>query len=205
MFNGLVIAALLIGVAPAIACSPKLKLGVTVDHPLPIIRSTYNLNEIRNLAANSTQPLSHEAFGAYITTFGYQITAEYKIVADADCGTADAEVHLFLTNRIIEIASDLENYGCRRDSITAHYMLQAQNDDRIITIYADRIAEALRVRFDTHSSGDPHRDDVRYVARTAIKAVVDSAFQSFTDARETAAADNGQEVARLASACTQLF
>jgi hypothetical protein len=205
MFNGPVIAALLIGATPAPGCGPTPQVEVTVDHPPPGIRLTYELNEIQALAAGSRQPLRHEAFGFYISVFGYDIRGANKVGGTPDCRATATKVRLFLVNRTIEIASDLENHGCSLDSITAHYMKHARNDDTILMIYADRIVKALRVRFGAHSFADPARNDNVYGAGTAIKEVVENVLQSFSQARQTAATrtDNEQELERLASACTR--
>jgi hypothetical protein len=203
MFHGLVIATLLIGVAPAMGCSPTLQTEVTVDHPPPTIRSTYDLKEIQALAVSSGQPLRHEAYGFYISVFGYNISAGYKAGGTSGCEAVDAKVDLVLANRTIEIANDLKDHGCRPDTVIAHYLLHALNDDEIFTIYASRIAQALRSRFDGYSFDDPEGGDVLQVAGSAVKDVVGSVLQSFEQARETAAAsaDSDQELERLAGAC----
>jgi hypothetical protein len=203
MVRGLAVAALLIDVTPAIGCSPQLALAVNVDHPPPVIRSTLDLHEIRALAASLAQPLHHDAFGFYVATFGYDIQSRYNLAGPLDCGVIIARIRLFLENRAIEIASDLQNHGCRRESITEHYMLHARTDDEALVTYAGRIVEALTTRFTSYSLGDSDPNDIRQAAGIAIKEVVSNELRSFTYAREMAAtaADNDQELNRLASAC----
>jgi hypothetical protein len=205
MFKEFVIAALLIVAVPAMACNPKLELQMSVDHPPPTIRSTYNLDKISSLAASVGQPLHHEAFGFYISTFGYNIKIDDKVTKRTACEGPVAEIRLFLTNRVIELASDLESHGCRREPISAHYLLHARLDDEILGIYAGQVMAALRARFAGHSFEDPGRGNVHYIAGTAIRQVVDRVLQSFGHARDLAiaTADNDQELKRLTSACNR--
>ena len=197
------LAAWLASAMPITACAPKLDLTVIAAHLPPTVQSTYGLDEIRSLAARSGRPLRHEAFGFYLSTFGYRVAVDHRKVAGADCGMIAAEVRLVLGGRLIEIASDLEHRSCRREVILSHYMLHAQYDDVALSAYANRALKELQSRPDAQLLGDPGQGDIQDAAATAIKQVMDEVLRSFDQDRQDAlaAADNDDELRRLSGVC----
>jgi hypothetical protein len=138
--RALLVLMFLIAVAPAIACTPKLQLTVTAEHTAPVLQTTYALAQIRSLAHAMDYHLRHDVYGFYVSVFGYMVAIDRS---SSECGEVGAKVRLRLSNRVVEIARDLEDQGCRPGEVISHYMAQARTDDEVLSLYAERIRKRL--------------------------------------------------------------
>jgi hypothetical protein len=193
--------AMLLTSVPTSTCTPKIDVAVIAEHLPPAIRSTYDLDEIRELAKRSGRPLRHETLGFYLSTFGYNVGVDIKKGVGSECDVVIAQVRLILDGRLIEIPKDLESLSCQRDVVVSHYMLHAQFDDKALSVYANRAHERLR----TSRLGDPGQADLRDTTAAAIRKVMDEVLQSYDQDRGNAlaAADNATELNRLSGACAR--
>ena len=203
MVGEVALAVMLAGATPAAACTPKLDVTVDAEHRPPTVRSSYALDEIRALAQRAGRPLRHEAFGFYVSTFGYKIDVDHRTTPGSECGTVIARVRLVLGGRLIEVAKDLEARSCQREVIVAHYKLHAKNDDKALSVYASRAYEAFKTKPVDDVLGDRDQGNVRDTATAAIGRIMDEVLESFDQDRSNAlaAADNEEELQKLSSAC----
>lgn len=93
---------------PAWRVRRQLDLTVVADHLPPAAQSAYGLDEIRELAARSGRPLRHEAFGFYVSTFGYKIGVDLRRAANIGCGVIVAETSI----NSAAVTSDLSSTPC---------------------------------------------------------------------------------------------
>jgi hypothetical protein len=113
-----------------------------------------------------------------------------------------AEVRLIL-NSLIEIARDLEAYGCQREMVISHFMLHAQHDRGILSAYTNRTFLTLKAKPEAQLLGDGIQGDGRDAAAAAIARVMDEVVRSLEKDRNDAfdAVDDGEELQRLSDAC----
>jgi hypothetical protein len=181
--------------APAFACTPKLHLTVTAEHSAPVLQTTYTL------AHSLTRWITICVMTYMAFMFPFSATWSRLIVRSLECGEVGAKVRMRLSNRVVEIARDLEDQGCLPAEVISHYMAQARTDEEVLPLYAERIRKRLAA---TPTSfflrGVEDQTDVNL---DAIRLIVDSALETYdADRRDKfAALDTDEAVARLADAC----
>lgn len=194
-----------LAVSPA-TCSPppRLDVAVVAEHTPPAVRSGRSLGQLREAAARAGHKGRHAPLGAYAGIFGYTVEVTAERSATPGCAAAmHVRVRMFLDERVVEVGADLGDRGCRPEAVLSHYLLYAEQDDRLLGLYARR-AWAMFDRMPRSALlGAPGRGDAEEGVATAVRRVMDDLLRSYDDDRTRAldAADNDEELAKLRGAC----
>lgn len=205
--NAALVAGWLAAASPVAACppEPRMDIAVMAEHQPPAVRSGRSLARLRDAAALAGPKGRHAPLGLYAGVFGYTVEVALHGARAPGCAPAIAvEVRLFLAGRVVEVGSDLHAHGCRPEAVLSHYLVHAEQDDRLLSFYARR---ALAM-FDRLPSSDllgapAPGDDVREAVAAGVRRAMDGLLRPYDDdrARAQEAADGDEELARLRGAC----
>lgn len=190
----------------AAACPPRPRLGIAVvaEHRPPAVGASFSLGQLRDAAARSGRRGRHEPLGFYAGVFGYAVEVTAEGSATPGCAAAlRARVRMFLDERVVEVGADLGDRGCRPEAVLSHYLLYAEQDDRLLGLYARR-AWAMFDRMPRSAMlGAPGRGDAEERMAAAVRRAMDDLLRSYDDDRTRAldAADDDEELAKLRGAC----
>ncbi len=204
MVGEVVLVALMMTTVPVAACPPEMALDVLAEHHPPTVRSSYNLDQIREFATHMGRPAKHEPLGFYASIFGYTVDVQQTAVGMPGCKPAvAARVRLILGGRLVEIGADLQSHGCQRNVILSHYMLHAQYDDEALSAYANRAMDALGKISTTELLGNQAQGSLVDNAAESIRRTMDKVLLSYDNVRAEAMAlaDNPEELNKLTNAC----
>jgi hypothetical protein len=148
--------------------------------------------------------LCHRVLGFYVGGFGQEIRIDREPRISPDGNNCDSlvtvSVHLSLTNRIIEVANDLESQGCRREVAWEHYRKHAAADDAVLSQYVQPVTVALQTAWpemqDLLGQGS---DNDMAALKTVIQSLLAKALQDYDQVRAEAfsAVDNPEEANNL--------
>ena len=205
--NTLLAAGWLALASPIAACPPEPRLDVAVlaEHFPPAVRSSYTFDELNELAARMGRQGRHAPLGFYVGTFGYTVSVEQVAGSgSAHCdGAIRVQVRLLLGERLVEVGTD---GPCRPEAVLSHYLVHADQDDRLLSRYASR-ASAMFDRMPRSellgapAPGDAREDAVETVVRRAMDRLLSSYNEDWKQA--SAAADSDEELVRLREACSR--
>lgn len=195
----------LVGASPT-ACAepPHVATSVAALHGPVMEQASYGVANLEEMARKSGLPLRHATLGFYIGDFGQEILVDTARRASPDgnrCGyLTTVTVRLFLANRLVEVADDLDSRGCRAAAVRQHYHKHAGADDLVLSRYVQSVTQALQnawpqMRTKLGPSGDNDEPGLRDV----VRVVLDGALRDYDRVRtETiAAVDTPKEVESL--------
>lgn len=195
----------LVGASPA-ACAepPHIATSVAAVHGPVMEQASYGVSDLQEMARRSGLPLRHATLGFYIGDFGQEILVDTARRASPDgsrCGyLTTVTVRLFLANRLVEVADDLDSRGCQAAAVLQHYRKHAGADDLVLSRYVQSVTRALedawpQMRTKLGPSGDNDEPGLRGV----VRVVLDGALRDYDRVRtETiAAVDTPNEVESL--------
>lgn len=202
MLSAILVAAGLAATPPG-AClpEPRLTVAVIAEHHPPAVRSSYSLDELRAFAARSGRSLRHAPLGFYIGTFGYTVEVQASDAGQPGCRPDLAVVvRMMLADRLVELGEDLP---CRRGAVLSHYLLHAAQDERLLSLYADRVWTALDRASMQGSLGGAGGGDTTDAVAEVVRRIVDEQLRPYNEERTQAlvAVDTDEEVAKLGRAC----
>lgn len=199
----IIAAALLVGAStPPCSGPPDLEVEVVVTHEPIIERQTYRVAEIEELARLSGRVLRHQPLGFYTGGFGQTILVEQEQRSPRDgmCSTITIiTVQLYLTNRLIEVARDLEIEGCRPEIVREHYRKRAAADDTVLSRYVHPVTIALQTARPQIQSLLRQGDASDTSIKVAVGRILERALERYDQVRADAFADvdSAEEIEKM--------
>lgn len=196
----------LVSALSAASCPPPARLDVAVvaEHTPPAVRSGRTLGQLREAAARAGHKGRHAPLGSYAGVFGYTVEVTAEGSGTPGCAAAlRVLIRMSLDERVVEVGADLGDRGCRPEVVLSHYLLYAEQDDRLLGLYARR-AWAMFERMPRSALlGTPDRGDAAERMAAAVRRAMDDLLRSYDDDRTRAldAADDDGELAKLRGAC----
>jgi len=184
---------------------PRIASSVVALHGPVSEQTSYRRAEVQELARRSGLPLRHEPLGFYIGGFGQEILIDSERRTSTDGTRCDylttVTVRIYLINRLIEIASDLEVYRCKPEAVLQHYRMHAIADDMVLSRYVQPLNDALREAWPRMESklGQSGNNDIPGL-RVAVQKLLEEVLRDYDPARAgaLAAVDNPKEIENLA-------
>ena len=194
-----------LAVSPA-ACSPPARLDVAVvaEHTPPAVHSGRSLGQLREAAARAGHKGRHAPLGSYAGVFGYTVEVTAEGSGTPGCAAAlRVRIRMSLDERVVEVGADLGGRGCRPEAVLSHYLLYAEQDDRLLGLYARRALAVFERMPRSALLGTPDPGDAEGGMAAAVRRVMDDLLRSYDDDRTRAldAADTDEELAKLRGAC----
>lgn len=169
------------------------------------VGSAFTLRQIEDLSRRSGRTVKHRPYGFYASETRNVVKVQVDGAPTAQCpGLVAVQFTVKLTNRHIQVASDLLPDECRMRAATDHYRLHADADAAVIREY-------LPVLIDTFARtplpavigtfGNSSQDHASVA--NAMKSIARPILTEMTDAQTRAidAVDTPDEVKRLEGAC----
>lgn len=109
-------------------------------------------------------------------------------------------VGMLLGDRLIEVGAD---GPCRPEAVLSHYLVHADQDDRLLSRYASRALAMFDRTPLTDLLGTAAQDNSREAVAVIVRRAMDGLLQSYDEDRPQAleAADSDEELAKLREAC----
>ena len=196
-------------VTSAAACgvSPRADIQVVAE-PGPVsVGSTFSLSEIDQLARETGYGGSGPRLGFYIGRFLHTVAIGLEPDLVTGCAErARVEVHMQLSDRHIEVGSELRQRPCLFTAALEHYEKKAKADEAALARYATAFATTLRSThlpavnlFSTQSLDE----DARAQIEEWVTVLVNESLQALHEERNAAqqAVDTPDELKRLERAC----
>lgn len=201
--NAILFASWLASTSPVAACSPEPRLTVSVvaEHHPPAVRSSYSLGQLRDFAARAGHRGQHAPLGFYAGTFGYTVDVRAEEAGAPGCASVmHVRVGMLLGDRLIEVGAD---GPCRPEAVLSHYLVHADQDDRLLSRYASRALAMFDRTPLTDLLGTAAQDNSREAVAVIVRRAMDGLLQSYDEDRPQAleAADSDEELAKLREAC----
>ena len=192
--------------APAGVCpAPPVYVAVLMDDSAVAIRTDFTLAQIEAMRRQVGGIDRHPNLGFYGHRFGYTVDVNPIQAAGQNCvGSIQVKVHMVLSQRVIELGSDLQSNPCLFAVAEEHYRRHALADDRVFADYAHAIAPALdsakllpQQQDYPMGSIDPKQVEQR------VRSTIDATLLTYQSARAAAqrSVDNKAEAAKMVKGC----
>lgn len=164
------------------------------------VRTDYSVTDLARLAGTVSQNPPHRVLGFYANTIGFRLHT--PALDTGDCADVLVEVQLVTTQRVIELASDIDR--CLFDAALRHYRHHAELQTHVLEQSGRALRSALRQFVADAVSSD---EDLKFGANTPFedrtRAFVDQWLDGLRQAAPSlqAAGDSDEELQALRQAC----
>ncbi len=207
MFEMSVLSSILVAV-PAAACPtpPPVLVAVLMDDSAVATRTDFSLAQLSAMRQQTGGVDRHPNLGFYGHRFGYTVKVKLDHTAGAPCiNSVQVDVHMILSQRVIEIGRELTRDPCLFAIAAAHYQRHAAADDVVFGEYAKMIAPALRAAELVPDQKDyaAGKLDTTKIDQL-VHASIDASLVTYDAARRVAqrAVDSKTEAQKMTTGCT---
>lgn len=207
MFEVSVLSGILVA-APAAVCPvpPPVLVAVLMDDSAVATRTDFSLAQLGAMRQQTGGIDRHPNLGFYGHRFGYTVKVDLDHAAGELCiNSVHVEVHMILSQRVIEIGRELTKDPCLFAVAAAHYQRHAAADDVVFGEYARMIAPALRAAELLPNQKDyaAGKLDTGKIDQL-VHASIDASLVPYDAARQAAqrSVDSTTEAQKMTTGCT---